>query len=99
MNRLTNWYQNGTVRSMDISIKNLEPEIVQRLAAQAEIEGMSAQEWMRQVLRRAASLLTPTELNEKVATRTGSFVSDERYREIMADMSRRWRGGPTGAGA
>lgn len=84
---------------MDISIKNIEPEIVQRLAEQAEIEGMSAQEWMRQGLRRIASLMTPTELNEKLEKRTRPPVSDERYREIRSEMARRWRQGPTERGA
>lgn len=82
---------------MDISIKNIDPEIVQRLAVQAEIEGMSAQEWMRQALRRVASLLTPTELTEKRKARTP--ISDERYREIMAEVRRRRYGGATEKGS
>lgn len=70
---------------MDVSVKGLEPEVVKRLAAQAEVEGLSAQEWMRQALRRAASLLTPNELDAMVARRTA--VSADRYTEIMDDLA------------
>ena len=47
---------------MDANVKNLEPEVVTRLAEQAEAEGMSQQEWIRQTLRRSASRLSPAEL-------------------------------------
>jgi hypothetical protein len=47
---------------MDVNVKNLEPEVVARLAEQAAAEGMSQQEWIRQVLRRTAARLSPAEL-------------------------------------
>jgi hypothetical protein len=47
---------------MDVNVKNLEPEVVARLAEQASAEGMSQQEWIRQTLRRSASRLSPAEL-------------------------------------
>lgn len=47
---------------MDVNVKNLEPEVVTRLAEQAQAEGMSQQEWIRQTLRRSASRLSPAEL-------------------------------------
>src|SRR5207302_11124533 len=59
------WYHRG----MDVSVKVLEPEVIARLAEQAEREGVSAQEWMRQALRRTAALLTPQELSDRVGAR------------------------------
>jgi len=47
---------------MDVNVKNLESSVVGRLAEQAAAEGMSQQEWMRQVLRRAAARFSPAEL-------------------------------------
>jgi hypothetical protein len=47
---------------MDVNVKNLEREVVARLAEQAAAEGMSQQEWLRQVLRRTAARLSPAEL-------------------------------------
>jgi hypothetical protein len=71
---------------MDVNIKGLEAEVVARLAGQAEIEGVSAQEWMRQALRRTAGLLTPTELGERAAGRRPA--SEQTYRETMAHLVR-----------
>jgi len=50
------------MRIVDVNVKNLEPEVVARLAEQARAEGMSQQEWIRQTLRRSASRLSPAEL-------------------------------------
>lgn len=72
---------------MDISVKGLEPEVVARLAEQAEREGVSAQEWMRQALRRTAALLTPGELSDRVAGRTP--ISEDRYQATMATVTSR----------
>jgi hypothetical protein len=47
---------------MNVNVKNVEPEVLDRLAAQAAAEGMSQQEWIRQVLRRTAARLSPAEL-------------------------------------
>ena len=67
---------------MDVSIKGLEPDVVARLAEQAEREGVSAQEWMRQALRRTAALLTPRELSDRVAERAP--IPADRYQETTA---------------
>ena len=48
--------------AMDINVKNLDADVVARLAEQAEAEGMSQQEWIRQTLRRSAARLSPAEL-------------------------------------
>ncbi|MGH9225933.1 MAG: hypothetical protein ACRD2W_19575 [Acidimicrobiales bacterium] len=47
---------------MDVNVKNLEPDVVARLTEQANAEGMSQQEWIRQTLRRSSSRLSPAEL-------------------------------------
>lgn len=85
--RLRSWDYYGTVEPMDVSVKGLEPEIVARLAEQAEREGVSAQEWMRQALRRTAALLTPTELSDRAEARTPA--SEERYQAAMETVKTR----------
>jgi hypothetical protein len=50
------------VDDVDVNVKGLEPDVVARLAEQAATEGMSQQEWIRQVLRRTAARLSPAEL-------------------------------------
>lgn len=52
------WYHSA----MDVNVKNLESDVVARLAEQAAAEGMSQQEWLRQVLRRTAARFSPGEL-------------------------------------
>jgi len=45
-----------------VNVKNLERDVVERLAEQAAAEGMSQQEWIRQALRRTAARMSPAEL-------------------------------------
>jgi len=47
---------------MNVNVKNVDPEVVARLAEQAQAEGLSQQEWIRQTLRRSAARLSPAEL-------------------------------------
>lgn len=47
---------------MDVNVKNVEPEVLARLAEQAQAEGMSQQEWIRQTLRRSSARPSPAEL-------------------------------------
>jgi Ribbon-helix-helix protein, copG family len=47
---------------VDVNVKNIEADVLARLAEQAAAEGMSQQEWIRQALRRTASRLSPAEL-------------------------------------
>ena len=68
-------------------MKGLDAELVARLAEQAEVEGVSAQEWMRQALRRTAALLTPRELQTKVGTRKP--IDARRYAETMRTVATR----------
>jgi hypothetical protein len=70
---------------VSVSVKGIDSEVVRRLAEQAEAEGVSSQEWMRQALRRTASLLTPSELTARAAAR--SPVTRERYTEVMGDLA------------
>jgi hypothetical protein len=61
-----NWYH----LVVDVNVKGLEPAVVARLAEQAAAEGMSQQEWIRQLLRRASQRPSPAELVEQRATIT-----------------------------
>lgn len=45
-----------------MNVKNLEADVVARLAEQAAAEGLSQQEWLREILRRTAARLSPAEL-------------------------------------
>jgi hypothetical protein len=47
---------------VDLNVKNVDPEVARRLAEQAAAEGMSQQEWLRTILRRNASRMSPAEL-------------------------------------
>lgn len=55
---MAEWYN----ACMDVNVKNLDAAVVERLAEQAAAEGMSQQEWMRQILRRTAERLSPAEV-------------------------------------
>lgn len=75
--------------SMNVSIKNLEAEVLARLAEQAAAEGLSQQEWIRRVLRRAAARLSPRELESKRAQL--SPMTDEEFADLRQKVAaRRW---------
>jgi hypothetical protein len=59
---------------VDLNIKNVDPEVARRLAEQAAAEGMSQQEWLRTILRRNASRMSPAEL---VASRAATTPMTE----------------------
>lgn len=83
---------------MNVNVKNVEPEVMARLAEQANAEGMSQQEWIRQTLRRSASRLSPAELlrgrsesepmSEDEFTRIGQRVT-AAHRSAVADLGAR----------
>ena len=82
---------------MDVNVKGLEPDIVARLSEQAAAEGMSQQEWIRQVLRRTAARLSPAEL---VARRsTESPMTDQEFAELRKKAAARRRGAVERLGA
>ena len=85
---------------MDINIKGLEPGVAERLAEQAAAEGLSQQEWLRQVLRRTAGRLSPAELLAQrgaVQPMTDAEFEelreavDQRHRRSVRDLSARQR--------
>ncbi len=82
---------------MDINVKNLEPEVVRRLAEQAESEGMSQQEWIRQTLRRSSARLSPAELLAR--RRSNEAMTTEEYTAIRERAGRRRRTAVKGLGA
>jgi hypothetical protein len=72
---------------MDVNVKGLEPEVADRLAQQAAAEGLSQQEWIRQVLRRTANRLSPAEL---VLQREGLEPMTEReFDQLRGRAARR----------
>ena len=74
---------------MDLNVKGLEPGVAERLAQQAAAEGLSQQEWTRQVLKRVASRLSPAELVSQREALTP--MSMEEFRRITAASLRRRR--------
>jgi hypothetical protein len=82
---------------MDVNVKGLEPEVVARLAEQAEAEGMSQQEWIRQVLRRTAGRLSPAELLAQRAVVAPMSESD--FAELRNEVATRRRTGRDRLGA
>lgn len=72
---------------MDVNVKNLEDDVVARLAEQAAAEGVSQQEWMRQILRRSAARLSPAEL---LAQRLASApMSEEEFATLRKRVAAR----------
>jgi hypothetical protein len=72
---------------MDVNVKGLEPEVAERLAQQAAAEGLSQQEWIRQVLRRTAGRLSPAELAAQRAA--AEPMSDAEFDKLRAAVARR----------
>jgi Ribbon-helix-helix protein, copG family len=74
---------------MDVNVKNLDADVVARLAEQAAAEGMSQQEWLRQALRRTAGRLSPAELAHQ--RDSVNPMSDDEFaavRHAVADRRR-----------
>lgn len=80
-------YRDGTIRDVDINVKNLDPDIVSRLAEQALAEGMSQQEWIRQTLRRSTARLSPAELLRR--REMTEPMKDEEFSEIRQRAAKR----------
>jgi hypothetical protein len=79
------WYH----QRMDLNVKGLDPEVADRLAAQAAAEGLSQQEWIRQVLRRTAARLSPAELlAQRAAVQPMSDPEFDRVRTTVAKRRR-----------
>lgn len=79
------WYHGG----MDVNVKGLEPEVVARLAEQAAAEGMSQQEWLRQILRRTGARLSPAELLAQRAL--SNPMSDKEFAAVRKRVAARRR--------
>lgn len=79
------WYR----RTVDVNVKGLEPEVAERLAQQAAAEGLSQQEWIRQVLRRTAGRLSSAEL---VAQRSVvEPMTEMEFDQVRTRVARRRR--------
>lgn len=75
---------------MDVNVKNVEPEVLARLAEQADAEGVSQQEWIRQTLRRTAARLSPAELVAQQSLATDPMTGDE-FEAIQRRVAERRR--------
>lgn len=71
--------------AVDVNVKNIEPEVLARLAEQAGAEGMSQQEWIRQTLRRSAARLSPAELTAR--HRSAEPMSDDEFAELRTRVT------------
>lgn len=60
-----------------MNVKNVDPEVLARLAEQATAEGVSQQEWIRQTLRRTAARLSPAELVAQQSLAAKPMTEDE----------------------
>ena len=82
---VSSWYRAG----VNLNIKNLDDGVAARLAEQAAAEGMSQQEWLRQILRRTASRFSPAELE---AQRSGTEpMSASEFAALQAKVAERRR--------
>jgi plasmid stability protein len=75
---------------VDLNVKNVDPEVARRLAEQAAAEGMSQQEWLRTILRRNASRMSPAELVAQRATMTP--MSEGEFTDIQLKVAGLRRG-------
>ena len=75
-----------TIATMaSITVKNIEQEILDGLAAKAALEGMSVQQFTREILRRYATLLTPSEIVARQrAAREQPLTPEELERQEKA---------------
>jgi Antitoxin FitA-like, ribbon-helix-helix len=70
---------------VDVNVKNIPAEVLQRLTEQAEAENMSQQEWIRQLLARAAGRLSPAELLRQRTTL--SPMSEAEFKEAVSKVT------------
>ena len=68
-------------------MKRLDADVVARLAEQAEAEGMSQQEWIRQTLRRSTARLSPAELLRR--RQEAEPMSEEEFAAIRERAAKR----------
>jgi len=73
-----------------VNVKNVDPEVMARLAEQAEAEGVSQQEWIRQTLRRTAARLSPAELVAQRALAAAPMTEGE-FAEVQRRVAERRR--------
>jgi plasmid stability protein len=75
---------------VNVNIKNVDDGVAARLAEQAAAEGMSQQEWLRHILRRTASRMSPAELEAQREAATPMTAAEfEALQAKVADRRRR----------
>lgn len=83
---------------VDLNVKGLEADVVQRLAQQAAAEGVSQQEWIRQVLRRTAQRLSPAELVVR-RSQSAAPMTEAEFLEVRSRVAERRRAAVESLGA
>lgn len=75
---------------MHLNVRNLESATADRLSEQAEAEGVSLSEWVRQSLNRIAALASPAELMaRREINLEAAMPADEFERYYSERLTRR----------
>ena len=74
---------------MQLNVRNLDEAVATRLAQQAEAEGVSVSEWVRQSLDRVAALASPAELLARRTANLGSAMSADDFDRYYTQRLRR----------
>jgi hypothetical protein len=75
--------------AMHLNVRNLDEATAERLAEQAEAEGVSLSEWVRQSLDRVAALSTPAELLARRTVNLESAMPAEEFDRYYAQRLHR----------
>lgn len=73
----------------DLNVRNVPEDVLERLRAQAEAEGVSVSEWVRTALAERAELPTAAELAVRRAERLANAESAESFAAFYAKRLRR----------
>ena len=74
---------------MQLNVRNLGEATAARLAQQAEAEGVSVSEWVRQSLDRVAALASPAELLARRTMNLGSAMAADEFDRYYTERLRR----------
>lgn len=77
--------------SSTLNVRNVEDRTMARLAEQAVAEGVTLSEWVRQLLDRAASLLSPSELAARRVELAATAATTDEFEAYYAARLHRGR--------
>ena len=70
-----------------ITVKNIEQDVLDGLAAKAALEGVSVQAYTREILRRFASVLSSAEIHARQQAARDSPIDPQEQERIAAAWS------------